>query len=112
MDIKPTSHGHILIIPKYHAARLHEVSDQFLTDILPIAKRFAKALNLQAPDVGYNLLQNNGKIASQEVEHVHFHFIPKPHPREGLVIGWPSQDADMATLKTLQEQIRHTLEEQ
>lgn len=41
-----------------------------------------------------NLLQNNGRPAHQQVDHVHFHYIPKPADagdKAGLVVGWPSK---------------------
>jgi hypothetical protein len=37
----------------------------------PVAKKIAKALGAK----DYNLLQNNGRIAHQEVDHVHFHVV-------------------------------------
>lgn len=52
------------------------------------------------------MLQNNGRLAHQEVDHVHFHMIPKPSEEEGLGIGWPAKKADMEDLKKLLEQIK------
>ncbi|KAG6914802.1 Adenosine 5'-monophosphoramidase [Tephrocybe rancida] len=95
LDIGPLSKGHALVIPKYHAEKLHELPDEHLTDILPIAKKIAVAQGL----VDYNILQNNGRIAHQEVDHVHFHIIPKPSAEQGLTIGWPSKPADKAELQ-------------
>ncbi|KAF5104441.1 hypothetical protein DV451_000676 [Geotrichum candidum] len=96
MDIGPTSPGHALIIPKYHGAKLHDIPDEYLAEILPITKRIAIALNLNHDQGaekgdGYNILQNNGRIAHQEVDHVHFHIIPKyeKNPELGLGVGWP-----------------------
>lgn len=48
----------------------------------PVAKRIAKALNAE----NYNILQNNGRIAHQEVDHVHFHVVRLSH--SFLVISW------------------------
>ncbi|KAG8952685.1 Adenosine 5'-monophosphoramidase [Tulasnella sp. 419] len=61
LDINPLAKGHSLIIPKYHAAKAHDVPDEYLADILPIAKKVALAQNLS----DYNILQNNGSIAHQ-----------------------------------------------
>ncbi|KAG8926011.1 hypothetical protein FRC02_009273 [Tulasnella sp. 418] len=104
LDINPLAKGHSLIIPKYHAAKAHEVPDEYLADILPIAKKVALAQNLS----DYNILQNNGSIAHQVVMHVHFHVIPKPSDsdREGLVIGWPQQKVEMDELKALLDTIK------
>jgi diadenosine tetraphosphate (Ap4A) HIT family hydrolase len=54
----------------------------------------------------YNILQNNGRIAHQVVDHVHFHLIPKPNEEEGLGIGWPTKPADKDQLTKLLEEIK------
>jgi len=107
LDINPLSKGHALIIPKVHAEKLHEVPDENLADVMPIAKKIALAIG--AAD--YNVLQNNGRIAHQEVPHVHFHVIPKPAATdsEGLVIGWPQQKLTMDELKAELEKIKQKL---
>ncbi|TGO43373.1 hypothetical protein BHYA_0002g00460 [Botrytis hyacinthi] len=46
----------------------------------------------------YNVLQNNGRIAHQE--------IPKPSTEEGMSIGWPQQKTDMDKLKALFAEIK------
>ncbi|GMM29333.1 adenosine 5'-monophosphoramidase [Martiniozyma asiatica (nom. inval.)] len=113
LDIQPTTKGHLLVIPKEHGAKLHNLSDASLADILPTVKKLVKGLSLDIdhPDSvpGYNVLQNNGRIAHQVVDHVHFHLIPKPNNDEGLVVGWPAKDADMAQLSTLAEEIKAKL---
>ncbi|QPG73943.1 Adenosine 5'-monophosphoramidase [Brettanomyces nanus] len=108
LDIEPTTKGHILIIPKYHGAKLHNVPDEYLSDILPVTKKLVRALGLEidSPEgTGYNVLQNNGRIAHQYVDHVHFHLIPKPNVDEGLEEGWPAKKADMAELKKYADEL-------
>lgn len=90
-----------LVIPKHHGAKLHDIPDDQLTEILPVAKKIAQAIN--ASD--YNILQNNGRIAHQVVDHVHFHMIPKPNEKEGLGISWPQQQGNQDKLKKLKEEI-------
>ncbi|GAA5822541.1 hypothetical protein JCM11251_006372 [Rhodosporidiobolus azoricus] len=103
LDIGPIAKGHALVIPKYHAAKLHDVPDDHLGEILATLKKIAVAQGV----TDYNILQNNGRIAHQVVDHVHFHMIPKPSDsdQEGLVIGWPTKSADKDELKKLQEEI-------
>ncbi|OJJ02578.1 hypothetical protein ASPVEDRAFT_42081 [Aspergillus versicolor CBS 583.65] len=102
LDIQPLSRGHALVIPKYHGAKLTDIPDEDLTEILPVAKKIALATG--ATD--FNILQNNGRIAHQVVDHVHFHMIPKPNEPEGLGIGWPAQAADMDKLKEYYESLK------
>ncbi|CUA75258.1 Hit family protein 1 [Rhizoctonia solani] len=107
LDIFPVSKGHSLIIPKYHGEKLHDIPDEYLADLMPVAKKIAIATG--ATD--YNILQNNGKIAHQHVFHVHFHVIPKPSASDdaGLVIGWPAKDADKADLQKILDEIKSRL---
>ncbi|KAG7795926.1 hypothetical protein KL929_003688 [Ogataea haglerorum] len=112
LDIQPISKGHVLVIPKYHGAMLHNIPDEFLADILPVTKKLVKALGLEVstPDEdGYNVLQNNGRIAHQVVDHVHFHLIPKRDPETGLVIGWPANNADMGELSEFAKELTSKL---
>lgn len=86
---------------------MHQLSDESLADLLPVAKKIALALQESegSSNMAYNILQNNGKLAHQEVEHVHFHLIPKKNSEEGLGLIWNSQKADMSALKQLAERI-------
>ncbi|OKL61527.1 Hit family protein 1 [Talaromyces atroroseus] len=102
LDIQPLSRGHALVIPKFHGAKLTDIPDEDLSEVLPVAKKIAQASG--ATD--FNVLQNNGRIAHQVVDHVHFHMIPKPNEKEGLGISWPAQATDMDKLKALFEEIK------
>lgn len=89
----PVSHGHTLIIPKYHSRTLTDpgLPDEFLADIGPILRKIAVMNN----EDSYNIIQNNGRSAWQSVDHVHFHVVTKPkdQPKQGLVLtqeSWPS----------------------
>lgn len=107
LDIGPLSKGHALVIPKYHAEKMHQLPDEYLADVMPIAKKIAIAQGVE----NYNILQNNGRIAHQEVDHVHFHVIPKPSDseEEGLVVGWPAKPMDKTELQKVFEEIKGRL---
>ncbi|RVX75348.1 Hit family protein 1 [Exophiala mesophila] len=102
LDIQPLSRGHALVIPKHHGVKLTDIPDDSLVEILSVAKKIAKASGAE----NYNILQNNGRLAHQEVDHVHFHFIPKPNQTEGLGVGWPAGKTDMDALKKLHEELK------
>lgn len=114
LDIQPTAEGHVLIIPKHHGAKLHNIPDDYLSDLLPVVKKLTKVLKLDENDTpegeGYNVLQNNGRIAHQEVDHVHFHLIPKRDRATGLGVGWPAQETDFEKLGKLHEGLKKALE--
>lgn len=91
-----------LVIPKHHGAKLTDIPDDSLSELLPIAKKIASATGAE----NYNILQNNGRLAHQEVDHVHVHMIPKPNKEEGLGIGWPQQSPGKDKLQSLLEEIK------
>lgn len=108
MDIQPTAPGHALVIPKYHGAKLHDIPDEYLAELLPVAKKIAIAqdLNIDSPEGdGYNVLQNNGRIAHQMVDHVHVHMIPKRNSESGLGVGWPTDKEGAEKIKEIQADI-------
>lgn len=102
------------MIPKEHGEKLHNLSDESLADLLPVAKKVAKLLDVAVDGAektpGYNILQNNGRIAHQEVDHVHFHVIPKNDDKTGLGVGWPAQETDFEALGKLHEELKEKIE--
>ncbi|KAG0057618.1 Adenosine 5'-monophosphoramidase [Gryganskiella cystojenkinii] len=101
LDISPISEGHALVIPKHHAQFLHEIPDHELADLLPVAKKVALAEGLKE----YNILQNNGRLAHQAVDHVHFHVIPKPSAEEGLIMEWNVKETSFDQLEIIRKRI-------
>ncbi|KAH9597929.1 Histidine triad (HIT) protein [Trypanosoma melophagium] len=95
MDINPLSLGHVLVIPKKHAEFLHEVEFDTAADIGALTAKISRVVAAEGNgSTAYNVLQNNGKLAHQEVPHVHFHIIPKRNADEGLCVGWKSLPTD------------------
>ena len=115
LDIQPTAEAHCLVVPKYHGAKLHNIPDDYLKDILLVTKRLAKVLKMDTNNSlegeGYNVLQNNGRIAHQVVDHVHFHLIPKRDHETGLIVGWPAQATDFDKLGQLHKLLQSALAE-
>lgn len=76
LSINPFEKGHTLVIPKFPYTEIMQMpEDKYLElqkIVLKISKHFKKILNC-----GINIWQNNGKMAGQEVAHVHFHIIPR-----------------------------------
>ncbi|KAF9580830.1 Adenosine 5'-monophosphoramidase [Lunasporangiospora selenospora] len=70
-----------------------------MTDLLPTAKKVALAIGCKE----YNILQNNGRLAHQAIDHVHFHVIPKPSEDEGLVMDWKVKETSGERLGELQK---------
>ena len=79
-----------------------DIPDDSLSELLPVAAKIARATGSE----NYNVLQNNGRAAHQEVDHVHVHVIPKPNQEEGLGISWPQQSPGKEKLQQLLEDIK------
>ena len=109
LDIGPLSPGHTLVIPKEPAERLDQLSDDAAAAVGRVLPRIARAVVAVTGAPGYNVLQNNGSVANQEVMHVHFHIIPKSSPSDGLGLGWKSMELDHAKGATLAEAIASAL---
>lgn len=77
LDIAPFEKGHALVIPKYHAATLTELPLSWLTPVIEGVQTLAHRLMSALPCDGFNVLQSNGRCATQVVPHVHFHVIPR-----------------------------------
>lgn len=95
-DINPLSLGHLLIIPKKHSIYLHELDEHEIASLSLVLKKSALALKKWHEEKNktpfqYNVLQNNGELAGQEVKHVHFHIIPK-EKHYGLGLEWIPQE--------------------
>lgn len=90
LDIAPLSRGHTLLIPKEAARTLDELSDESAAAIGAVLPRLCRAIMRATGAEAYNVLQNNGKAAHQEVQHVHFHIIPRRpgEPHAGLGVTW------------------------
>jgi histidine triad (HIT) family protein len=68
--------GHLLVIPKRHAATLLELEPAEAQEIMRQVHRLSHAL-MKAFDVaGLNVFQNNGVTAGQTVAHYHVHIVP------------------------------------
>ncbi len=87
LDIRPLSYGHTLVIPKQRCAYLHDLDDSTSAALGRVLPRIARAVLAASGARAYNVLQNNGATAGQEVMHVHFHIIPRLGD-SGLGIGW------------------------
>ncbi len=78
MDILPVNPGHVLIVPKVHAAQLSGLSEETGAQMFRVAMRISKGLRLSNIKCeGVMLLLADGEVAGQEVLHVHLHVIPR-----------------------------------
>ena len=78
LDIMPCAEGHTLVIPKLEVKRLEDLPESEALSLMRTMQHVAKAVCAAFDGIDYNLVLNNGVNAGQEVEHVHFHVLPRP----------------------------------
>lgn len=87
LDLGPASKGHALILPKFHAANIYELSDEMAAKVMVLAKKMAAAMTEALKCDGFNIVQNNGECAGQTVFHFHMHLIPR-YKGDNVGISW------------------------
>ena len=106
MDINPISKGHLLIIPKAHAATIYEITENDFLAVMSATHKLAAAVKKALNPDGINLLQLNGRAANQVVPHLHMHIVPR-WSGDGLTISqWDMVAGDMGNIKAVAEKIQ------
>lgn len=85
-DLRPMAAVHFLIIPKAHVATLYEAGaahHQALGKMLALAGTLAKK---EGAADGFRSIINTGRVAHQEVYHVHMHVIGGPDPLGPMIL--------------------------
>ena len=77
LDIHPVNDGHTLVIPKEHYAMLSDTPDDIAASLMRVVPHLSRSILKAVGAEAFNIGVNNGKIASQSVDHVHLHIIPR-----------------------------------
>ena len=99
-DISPASRGHVIILPKYHAANIFELPEEVTAKAFVLAKKIATVLQKVLNCDGVNILQNNGEAAGQTVFHLHIHVIPR-YKDDNMGLSWVQGQADKEELEKI-----------
>ncbi len=108
LDIGPLSEGHVLVIPRDHFGRLEEMSAETGAHLGSLLPTLGAALVRVTGAAGYNVLQNNGRMAGQVVPHVHFHLIPRAEG-DGLGYRWHPKSYAPGRAEELHTRLRAAL---
>jgi histidine triad (HIT) family protein len=78
MTIGPVNPGHVLVMPRRHAAFLADLDEATGMHLFKIAMRVAAAIRRSGVRCeGINLFLADGEAAFQDVFHVHLHVFPR-----------------------------------
>jgi diadenosine tetraphosphate (Ap4A) HIT family hydrolase len=106
MDIQPVTEGHMLVVPRVHAAFLEDLDEELGARVFRAGHRLARALRRSGlPCEGANMFLADGAAAFQEVFHVHLHVFPRT-AGDGFTIDARWRLRDRKDLDASAEQVR------
>jgi len=105
MDINPATRGHVVVIPRDHAADLLAVSEEDLDVTMTAARRMVERMRDTLAPAGFNILNNMGRAAWQSIYHFHVHVIPR-YEDDPLQLPWLPEPADPDELAAVAAELR------
>ncbi len=105
LDVAPANKGHALIIPKEHFDNIFQIDAETAGKLFSLATVVARALKEETNCEGMNIVQNNGAVAGQTVNHFHLHLIPR-HQGDGVQVTWKQGETDPAEQEALAKAIK------
>lgn len=77
LDVAPINPGHALVIPKFPAETLDELTDDQAAALGIVLSKVSRGMKQQF-GCGYRIWSSNGADAYQQVKWLHFHILPTP----------------------------------
>lgn len=108
LDINPLAEGHLLVVPRAHHARLHDMPAVLSAEIGELLPLLTRALLRCTGAPAVNLLCSDGSEAGQVVPHVHFHLIPR-RSEDGLGLRWNAGTLDAKRAESFASSFRSAL---
>ena len=103
MDIQPVNEGHVLVVPRVHAAYLANLDPETGARLFQVGMRLAGALRSSGIRCeGVNLFLADGAAAGQEVFHAHLHVIPR-YKNDGFGIRFSPDYMDLPSRESLDD---------
>ena len=74
---EPAALGHTMVVPREHVPDIWSLSEDTAAHLARASIRLAAAVRLAVEPEGLNIIQSNGKVATQTVFHLHVHLLPR-----------------------------------
>ena len=97
LDISQQTKGHTLIIPKQHVENIFELDEKLGQHLFSVTIKITNLLKEKLHFSNVNILNNNGPIAGQSVNHYHIHIIPQ-YDNDNLHFGFKDKEPDFNKL--------------
>lgn len=105
LDVAPANRGHALIIPKDHADNIFQLDGETAGKLFSLATVVARAIKEETGCEGMNIVQNNGAVAGQTVNHFHLHLIPR-NEGDDVNVTWKPGETENNAQQELAKAIR------
>jgi histidine triad (HIT) family protein len=109
LDISPVNPGHVLLIPKAEYATLAELPAELASHLGSLLPRLCRAVKEASGAEALNVICNNGLVAGQTIDHVHWHIIPR-FPADAVRWPWPHSSYGEGESTAMQARIMAALE--
>ncbi|MCI1959389.1 MAG: HIT family protein [Clostridia bacterium] len=87
LDRFPANQGHVLIMPKKHIQNVFEIDPETAGRLYTLTTKIAKVMKETIGFENMNIVQNNGPVAGQTVQHFHVHLIPR-YENDTVSVTW------------------------
>lgn len=104
LDRFPSNEGHVLIIPKSHCANIFEADPDMAGRLFALAVKAAKIMKNSLGFENMNIVQNNGPVAGQTVNHLHVHLIPR-YEGDSVNVTWKQLDLTDEQIEAVREKL-------
>jgi histidine triad (HIT) family protein len=105
LDVAPSTPGHVLVIPKRHAADIWEIEPHEFAAVMETVRRLSLRLRERLDPDGLNVINSCRPAGWQTVFHLHVHVIPR-YVDDQLRSPWKPRPADPAALAELAARLR------
>ena len=93
---EPATRGHVLVVPDDHTADIWALSQGTARNLASEVLRVAAAARDAMRPEGLNVIQSNGRAATQTVNHLHVHVVPR-WASDAVEDFWPSPNPTWST---------------
>jgi len=105
LDRHPAARGHVMVIPRTHAANVLELEDAAVGGLFRAVKEVVRKVNDAFRPAAFHVGWNHGKGAGQHVFHLHVHVLPRFH-EGGRGVQMLGEGAGRVDLGEIAEAIR------
>ena len=78
LNAYPYTNGHVMVSPNEHVAKLEELDDETLLELMTLTRQSLAAIREAYRPEGFNIGVNQGSVSGGSVEdHFHMHVVPR-----------------------------------